>query len=67
MPVILDPGEYDAWLDPDNVTGQGLQSMLDAAPVKLLTFYPISTRVNSPRNDDPSIIEPLAQTGELFN
>jgi hypothetical protein len=31
-------------------------------PPKLTTMWPISTRVNSPRNDEPSILEPLPPT-----
>jgi putative SOS response-associated peptidase YedK len=25
----------------------------------MLTMWPISTRVNKPKNDDPSIVEPI--------
>jgi hypothetical protein len=29
-------------------------------PAELMRIWPISTRVNKPENDDPSIIEPIA-------
>jgi putative SOS response-associated peptidase YedK len=34
-------------------------------PVEPMRMWPISTRVNKPENDDPSIIEPIesVQTG----
>ncbi|MCZ6834283.1 MAG: SOS response-associated peptidase [Planctomycetota bacterium] len=66
MPVILDPSDYDAWLDPDQDDANTLQELLVATPIDLLEFHPISTRVNSPTHDDPSILEPLDSSG-LFD
>jgi putative SOS response-associated peptidase YedK len=31
---------------------------LSPAPADLMRMWPISTRVNKPENDDPSILEP---------
>jgi putative SOS response-associated peptidase YedK len=58
MPVMLSPDAFDRWLDPeaDVETAKGL---LTPYPDDALTAYPISTRVNAVRNDDPSILEPL--------
>ncbi len=58
MPVMLSPDAFDAWLDPDADvdTAKGL---LAPYPDGALTAYPISTRVNAVKNDDPSILEPL--------
>ena len=55
MPVILDPDDYDAWLSAADTTIP--QALLQPFPAQLLTAYPVSKRVNSPKNDDPSIIE----------
>ena len=52
--VILDPADYGAWLDP---TRGGLE-LLRPCPEAWLEAVPVSTRVNSPRNDDPSILQP---------
>ena len=55
MPVILAPRDFDRWLsslDPDP------RDLLRPYPAAPLTLWPISIRVNSPENDDPSIIEP---------
>ncbi len=57
MPVILDPGNYAAWLDPKN---KDAEALLKPAPDDALTAIPISTRVNAVRNDDPSLIAPVA-------
>jgi putative SOS response-associated peptidase YedK len=66
MPVILDPADYGAWLDP----GRGGQEFLRPCPDEWLAAVPVSTRVNSPRNDDPSLLqpegEPLAAQGTLL-
>ncbi|WP_348529965.1 SOS response-associated peptidase [Methylocaldum sp. RMAD-M] len=60
MPVILPPSAYDVWLDPKTPleTAQALLQPFTAEPMRL---YPVSRRVNSPKNDDPTLVEPLAQ------
>ena len=58
MPVILDPADYGAWLDP---TRGGLE-LLRPCPETWLEAVPVSTRVNSPRNDDPSILQLEGET-----
>ena len=55
MPVILDPADYDAWLDPGGPRGADL---LRPCLAEWLEAVPVSTRVNSPRNDDESILQP---------
>ena len=60
MPVILRPEQEAAWLDMD--ADQDWQRALGPFPSDLMTAYPVSSRVNSPRYDDPSLIEPLAAT-----
>ena len=56
MPVILDPADYDRWLDPSQPDGQAL---LRPCPDEWLEAFPVSTRVNSPRNDTADLIEPI--------
>jgi len=58
MPVILEPEDYDLWLegDPDEA-----EALLRPLPAEELRAYKVSTRVNAPRNDDPGCIEPLAE------
>ncbi|WP_347259116.1 SOS response-associated peptidase [Methylocaldum sp.] len=65
MPVILPPSTYDVWLDPKTPleTAKALLQPYAAEPMRL---YPVSRRVNSPRNDDPSLVEPEPQTKALF-
>jgi putative SOS response-associated peptidase YedK len=53
MLVILPDVVHEAWL-----AGEAGKEILTAYPPDEMTAYPISTRVNSPRNNDPAIVEP---------
>ena len=61
MPVILQPRDYDLWLDPEVQQTEQLQPLLGPYLPGDMEAYPISRWVNSPRNDDPRCIEPLPQ------
>ncbi len=58
MPVILPPEAEHAWLDPalDGNT-DALQNLLRPVAGDALRACPVSTRVNSTRNDGPELIE----------
>lgn len=60
MPVILEPKYYDLWLDPGVQEAELLQPLLRLYPSEGMLAYPVSTWVNSPGNDGPQCIEPLA-------
>ena len=57
MAVMLPPDAEGTWLhgDPDEAA-----SLLTTHPDDELTAFPVSTRVNTPANDDPALIEPVA-------
>jgi len=57
MPVILNSDDYGRWLDP--TAGNG-KSLLNPCPSDWLASYPVSTYVNSPKNNDRKCIEPIA-------
>lgn len=59
MPVILDSKNYEQWLDPEAKKIELLQSFLQAYPSEEMTAYPVSTKVNSPKNDRPECILPI--------
>lgn len=59
MPVVLPTGAVEAWLAP------GPPPTLPAPVAGALLGLPVSTRVNSPRQDDPACLAPPDQ-GELF-
>lgn len=54
MPVIIPPDRFDAWLHPDT----NPKSFFEPFPAELMEAFPVSTRVNSPRNDDASLVRP---------
>ncbi|MDV6032994.1 MAG: SOS response-associated peptidase [Phycisphaera sp. RhM] len=57
MPVILDADGQAAWLEQDRDDPSSLRELLRPAPVDLLTAFPVSKIVNSPRNDVPECVE----------
>jgi putative SOS response-associated peptidase YedK len=58
MPVILDVADYNSWLTARNPVIP--RAMLQPFPAQLMTAFPISTKVNSVKNDTPDVIEPLS-------
>jgi putative SOS response-associated peptidase YedK len=53
MSVILSPEHYDLWLDPGFKRTAALKEMLSPFNATLMKRYPVSTRVNFVKNDDP--------------
>jgi putative SOS response-associated peptidase YedK len=60
MPVIVNPGDYDLWLDPDVQDAKLLEPLLVLYTSEAMAAYPVSTLVNNPRVDEPKCIEPVA-------
>jgi putative SOS response-associated peptidase YedK len=64
MPLIIAPADYERWLG-DEPDPRDLMRPFPAEPMRMCTVgsklmsRPISTRVNKPENDDPSILEPV--------
>jgi putative SOS response-associated peptidase YedK len=58
MPVILDEKRIAEWLDAKSEV-QELTELLKPADEKLLIASAVSTLVNSPKNEDPTCVEPL--------
>jgi len=57
MPVILDPKDYDLWLDPEVKKSELLQPLLRPYPTEEMMAYPVSKAVNKPSNDSTECIE----------
>jgi putative SOS response-associated peptidase YedK len=60
MPVILDAGVHDLWLDPD-APAELAMDLLRPCPDDLLEAYPVDPRVGNVRNDDEACIAPLVE------
>jgi putative SOS response-associated peptidase YedK len=54
MPVILPEEHHNAWL-----SGEAGKEILVPYPAERMKAWPISGRVNSPKNDDAEIIVPV--------
>jgi putative SOS response-associated peptidase YedK len=61
MPVILDPPDYDLWLDPDTSDLETLAPLMRPYPDGKLEAVQVSTLVNNPMNDEARCIEPIEQ------
>ncbi len=57
MPVILEPNDYDLWLDPTVQKPELLQPLLHPYNSDKLKAYTVTTLVNNPRNDSPECIK----------
>ncbi len=59
MPVIIQPEHYKTWLDPQLTDVSKIQSMLTPYPEAPMEAYPVSTRVNDPKNDTSDLTAAL--------
>lgn len=57
-PVIMEPDLFEAWLDVKNVDSKEAHSLLKPVPEDFFDVIPVSTKVNSVRNDGPELIVP---------
>lgn len=55
MPVIVRPSGFDGWLGGDSPP----DGVFEPFPAEEMEAFPVGTRVNSPRNNDPSLVEPV--------
>lgn len=56
MPVILSPGDYERWVDP-GVKAEGVADLIKPFTASQMMAHEVSAKVNSPKNDDPSLVE----------
>ena len=57
MPVILQPADYDLWLDAAVTDSQGVLPLLNPCPAAQMQARPLSQRVNNVRNDDAALTQ----------
>lgn len=60
MAVILRPEDYALWLSPDALAPQELAPLLSPYADDGMNAYPVSSAINSPHNEGPSLIAPVA-------
>jgi putative SOS response-associated peptidase YedK len=64
VPVILDPDNYDLWLDPGMRDVAVASELLKPCDARIMRCYPVSPRINHVTNDDEECSAPVevAQT-----
>ncbi|MEM1323994.1 MAG: SOS response-associated peptidase [Bacteroidota bacterium] len=69
MPAILRPDQEALWLDQELPT-EAVLSMIAPYPDEQLKAYTVSSRINSVRNNDPTLLQPYdhqeGEQGSLF-
>ena len=58
MPVILDPKDYDRWLDAGDPARPAVD-LFRSYPAEKMLAWPVSDRVGNVRNNDPALLERL--------
>ncbi len=59
MPVIIDPEQFDVWLDCKRLTPGDVAEFLLPAEDELLEAIEVHPKINNPANDTPDVLEPL--------
>ena len=62
MPAILEPRSYGRWLSLETDP----HDLLITYPSEPMTMWPISTRVNKPENDDPTLLERSTELSDVW-
>lgn len=57
MPVVVEPDEFDEWLDPEPLDDGTLATVLSPSPAGTLRAVEVSPKVNSVRNEGPELLE----------
>ncbi|GAA1535057.1 SOS response-associated peptidase [Streptomyces albidochromogenes] len=60
MPLALTPDHYDTWLDPHHQDTDDLRALLTQPAGGRLNARPVSTAVNSVRNNGPHLLDEVA-------
>jgi putative SOS response-associated peptidase YedK len=61
VPVTIDPGDFDRWLDCRAYDAETVMALLTAPEVGEFAWHEISTRVNRVANDDAQLTLPITE------
>ena len=67
MAVIVAPEDYELWLAPRELSPDEWLPMMAGPRPDQLQFHEVSTRVNKPANDNPTVILPLDSSHQQHN
>ena len=60
MPVVLKPDAWPVWLGEEPAEASALKALLRPISSDEITCWPVSARVGNVKNNDASLIEPIA-------
>jgi len=60
MPVVLKPEAWPVWLGEELAEASALKALLGPLPSDEMTCWPVSARVGNVKNNDASLVEPIA-------
>ena len=60
MPAVIAQEDFDTWLDVGGTSVKEAVALLRPAPEDFFEAVPVSQRVNSARDDDETLTEPVA-------
>ena len=60
MPVVLKPETWPVWLGEEPSDIPSLKALLAPFPSDEMTCWPVSTRVGNVKNNDATLIDPIA-------
>lgn len=63
MTVMIEPEDYDTWLSEEELSPEQWLPLMAGCDSELLTAFEVSTQVNRPINDNPTLILPV-DTGD---
>ena len=58
MPAVIEPENYDAWLNPDETAPAPLQ-LLRPAELDAIEFFAVSSLIGRVANDGPDVQQPV--------
>jgi putative SOS response-associated peptidase YedK len=64
MPMVIRPEVIERWLDPTRTDAQAALDLLSVTAADQLEAYAVSIAVNNVKNNDPSLLEPVAAEDE---
>jgi putative SOS response-associated peptidase YedK len=67
MPLLMTPDHWAAWLDPDAEDPGDLLTSVPTELIESLELRPVSSKVNSVRNNGPDLVEREEPTTDLDN
>lgn len=66
MPMILHRDDAELWMDPEVDEIGPLEHLLQPVLSEEIAMYPVSTAVNSVKNNRPDVMEPIAEQESLL-